>query len=56
MPEPHEASPDGAGVDDSEERVGPFPSWKSLYITVVIYAFALIALLAYLTVRLDFSG
>lgn len=55
MTEPHDASP-AADVDDAEERIGPFPSWTSLYVTVVIYAFALIALLAYLTVRLDFSG
>jgi len=40
---------------DSEEPIGIFPTWKSLYITVVIYALGLIGLLAYLTVRLDFS-
>jgi hypothetical protein len=42
-------------IDDSEERIGPFPSWTALYITVVLYSIGLIALLSYLTVRLDFS-
>ena len=48
-------SPTEAEDTDSGERIGIFPSWKALYITVVVYAFGLIAILAYLTVRLDFS-
>jgi hypothetical protein len=37
------------------DRIGIFPSWKSLYISVVVYTAALIAVLYLLTVLLDFS-
>lgn len=41
--------------EDDEGRIGIFPSWNALYVTVVIYAFVIIAALTYMTVRLDFS-
>lgn len=55
MTESDGAHPTPPEIDESDERIGPFRSWNALYITVVTYAIALIALLSYLTVRLDFS-
>lgn len=53
----HDAT--GAGADDDSEdagRIGIFPSWGSLYASVVIYTVALIVILYVFSVLLDFSG
>ena len=42
--------------DEGEERIGPFPSWKSLYVTVVVYGVAVIILLYILTIVLGFGS
>ena len=42
--------------DEGEERIGPFPSWKSLYTTVVVYGVAVIILLYILTIVLGFGS
>jgi hypothetical protein len=42
-----------AGEDDG--RIGIFPSWKSLYVSVLVYTAALIVLLYVLTVLFDHS-
>jgi len=36
--------------------VWPFRSWRSLYATVVVYAFLLMLFLYLLSVNLDYSG
>jgi hypothetical protein len=40
---------------DNEERVGPFPSWRSLYITVLVYGLVVIVLLSILSEVLGFG-
>jgi hypothetical protein len=40
---------------DEEGRVGPFPSWRSLYWTVVVYGLVVISVLAVLTRALGFG-
>lgn len=40
---------------DDEGRIGIFPSWKSLYVSVLVYTAALIVLLYVLTVLFDHS-
>ena len=42
--------------DEGEERIGLFPSWKSLYTTVVVYGVAVILILYILTIVLGFSS
>ena len=37
------------------ERIGPFPSWRALYASVIAYTLALIVVLYVLTRLLDFS-
>ena len=39
--------------EDEASRIGIFPSWRSLYLTVVVYTLALVALLYLFTVALD---
>jgi hypothetical protein len=39
--------------DDSAGPIGPFPTWKSLYTTVVIFGIGLILVLLVLTRLLD---
>lgn len=40
--------------DDHEDgRIGPFSSWRALYVAVLVYTAALIALLYLLTHALD---
>jgi hypothetical protein len=41
--------------DDREERIGIFPGWRWLYVTVIVYAAALILLLYFLTSALNFG-
>lgn len=43
-------------MEDKENRIGPFPSWKSLYFAVVAYTAALILLLYLLTLFFDHSS
>ena len=40
---------------ESEERVGPFPSWRWLYGTVLVYGIAVIVVLSILTKMLGFG-
>jgi len=40
---------------EPEERIGPFPSWRSLYITVLVYGLVVIVLLSILTKVLGFG-
>ncbi len=42
--------------DDGEERIGLFPSWKSLYATVVVYGVVVILILYILTIVLGFGS
>lgn len=59
-----EPTPDDGAEADSEAdsdsgddgRIGIFPTWRSLYVSVVVYTVALILLLYAFTVLLDFSG
>ncbi len=41
---------------DEDGRIGIFPSWGSLYLSVTLYTAALVAVLYLLTRILDFSG
>ncbi len=41
--------------DEGEERIGIFPSWKSLYVTVIVYGAAVILILYILTIALGFG-
>ncbi len=45
-----------AGPDDEDGRVGIFPSWRSLYVAVILYTAALVAILYLLTRLLDYSA
>lgn len=45
-----------SGEDDREERIGIFPSWKSLYVTVIVYGVVVILLLYILTIVLGFGS
>ena len=42
--------------DDREERIGPFPSWRWLYATVIVYGVVVILLLYILTIVLGFGS
>ncbi len=42
-------------MDEKDERVGIFPSWNWLYLTVIVYATVIILLLYLLTIALDYS-
>ena len=57
-PSPGPASvPEGAPPDEAEDgRIGIFPSWRALYIAVIVYTAGLIALLRVFTVLLDTSA
>ncbi len=59
-PEIEPTPEDGAAEADSDSgddgRIGIFPTWRSLYVSVVVYTVALILLLYAFTVLLDFSG
>ena len=47
----------GAPPDEDEDgRIGIFPSWKALYVSVIVYTAGLIALLYVFTVLLDTSA
>jgi len=50
------AQPPPSRDDEGEERIGLFPSWKSLYTTVVVYGIAVILILYILTIVLGFSS
>jgi len=41
---------------DDEGRVGVFPDWRSLYVTVVVYGVAVIVILTILTRVLSFGA
>lgn len=43
-------------LEDKEERIGFFPSWNWLYVSVVVYTTLLIGLLYLFTVFLDYSA
>ena len=43
-------------ADAEEGPIGPFPNWKTLYWTVVIYTGLLIAALQWMTTALDHSS
>ncbi len=42
-------------MEEQDERIGIFPSWNWLYLTVIVYAIILILLLYLLTIALDHS-
>ena len=42
--------------EDHNERIGIFPSWNVLYLTVIVYTIILILLLYFLTIALDHSA
>lgn len=44
-----------AGEGEDDGPVGPFPSWKAVYTTVVVYGVLLIGILLALTRALSFS-
>ena len=55
------STPESAGAlpdeDEGEDgRIGIFPSWKALYISVIVYTAGLIAILYVFTVLLDTSA
>lgn len=50
--EPARASAD----EDEDGRIGIFPSWRALYIAVIVYTAGLIAILRVFTVLLDTSA
>ena len=43
-------------MDENETRVGPFSSWKSLYLAVIAYTTSLTLLLYVMTIFLDYSA
>jgi len=43
-------------AEEDEGPVGPFPSWRALYITVVLYSAATVAALYLLTLLLDHTA
>lgn len=45
---------DSRTTDDEDESLGFFPSWRSLYWSVVIYTLACVLVLYWITVALDF--
>ncbi|MCG8469451.1 MAG: hypothetical protein MJB57_14800 [Gemmatimonadetes bacterium] len=45
----------GARPEEDDESLGVFGSWRALYAAVLIYTFALVALLYLLTRALDHS-
>jgi hypothetical protein len=45
----------GKMLSDEPGSVGPFRSWQSLYLTVVVYALVTLAVLYAFTLALDFS-
>jgi hypothetical protein len=48
---------EGRGKPDAgNDRVGPFPSWRALYWTVVVYGLVMISVLAVLTQALSFGA
>ena len=49
-------APPPSGGDEGADRIGPFPSWKSLYSTVVVYGVAVILILYILTIVLGFGS
>lgn len=49
------SEPAAVGPTDEDGRVGIFPSWRSLYVAVILYTVALVAILYLLTRLLDFS-
>lgn len=57
MSAPGITDPDGTPPDQDEDgRIGIFPSWKALYISVIVYTAGLIAILRVFTVLLDTSA
>ena len=41
---------------DDDGRIGPFPNWRSVYVTVIVYGLVVIALLTLLTQVLSFGA
>lgn len=41
--------------DETEGRIGPFRSWRALYVSVIVYTAGLILLLYMVTRLLDFG-
>lgn len=46
---------DVLNAPEDQGPIGIFPSWKSLYWTVIVYTLAMIAILEAFSVYLDFS-
>ncbi|MBT8398685.1 MAG: hypothetical protein HKO65_15880 [Gemmatimonadetes bacterium] len=43
-------------VDDDQGRIGVFPSWRSMYWTVLVYGLVVIAVLTILSRVLSFGA
>ena len=41
--------------EENEDRIGPFRSWRALYVSVIVYTAGLILLLYLVTRLLDFG-
>ena len=53
---PAEGTERPAGTSEATgEPIGPFPTWRALYITVLVYAILTVGVLYALTVLLDRS-
>ena len=50
---PDEGRMAGEGRGREGEPIGPFPTWTSLYVAVVVYTAVLVAVLYVLSVTLD---
>ena len=48
--------PDRSESTDEDGRIGIFRSWRALYVSVLLYTFALIVLLYILTEILNYSA
>ena len=49
-------APEHDPPEEGEDRIGPFPSWRALYIAVLLYTAAMVAALYVLTRLLDHSA
>ena len=41
--------------DEDAGPIGPFPNWMSVYVSVVVFTIAMIAILAWFTSALNYS-
>lgn len=49
-------APEHDPPEEGDERLGPFPSWRALYIAVLLYTAATVAALYVLTRLLNYSA